>query len=204
MKKDGPKAPTAVHGPLGITCHPNEKPNVTADCLKTKFTSNDLCDENHKRQVETRIQTLFTSVDNTLLGKIRPSDIHILANSLKLKKVCGLDGIPNECPRHLLRRPLAHLTHLFNHCLQLSYFPKPRKEATVTTLPKLSKDHKFPKNLRLPSSATGKLFKKVILKIVQTHTEERGLLNASQFSFCACHSTRLHFEDYGCQPKFQQ
>jgi hypothetical protein len=30
-------------------------------------------------------------------------------------------------------------------------------------------------------SPTGKLFEKVFLKIVQRHTEERGLLNASQF-----------------------
>jgi hypothetical protein len=34
----------------------------------------------------------------------------------------------------------------------------------------------------------GKLFKKVIIKIVQKHIEERGLLNASQFGFCAHHS----------------
>jgi hypothetical protein len=36
-----------------------------------------------------------------------------------------------------------------------------------------------------------KLFKKVILKMVQTHNEERGLLNASQFGFHARHSTTL-------------
>jgi hypothetical protein len=40
-------------------------------------------------------------------------------------------------------------------------------------------------------STTGKLFKKVILKIVQMHIEERGLLNGSQFGFCAHHSTTL-------------
>jgi hypothetical protein len=36
---------------------------------------------------------------------------------------------------------------------------------------------------------TGKLFEKVILKIVQRYIEEKCLLNASQFGFCACHST---------------
>jgi hypothetical protein len=40
-------------------------------------------------------------------------------------------------------------------------------------------------------STTGKLFEKVILKIVQRHTEERGLFNACQFVFCARHSTTL-------------
>jgi hypothetical protein len=33
MKRDGPTAPTAVHGPLGITYHSNKKPNViSSDC----------------------------------------------------------------------------------------------------------------------------------------------------------------------------
>jgi hypothetical protein len=40
-------------------------------------------------------------------------------------------------------------------------------------------------------STTGKLFKKVILKIVQRHIEERVLLNASQFGFRARHRTTV-------------
>jgi hypothetical protein len=85
------------------------------------------------------------------------------------------------------------LTHLFNHCLQLSHFPKPWKEAKVITLPEPSKDLKFPQNLRLISLlfTRGEPFWKIILKIVQKHTEKRRLLNASQFGFCACHSMTL-------------
>jgi hypothetical protein len=64
------------------------------------------------------------------------------------------------------------------------------KEANIITLPKTNKDPKFPQNLHpiclLP---TGKLFEKVILKLLQKHIEEKGLLNASQFGFHACHST---------------
>jgi hypothetical protein len=40
-------------------------------------------------------------------------------------------------------------------------------------------------------STTGKVFEAVILKIVQSYIEERGLLNASQFGFPACHSRAL-------------
>jgi hypothetical protein len=40
-------------------------------------------------------------------------------------------------------------------------------------------------------STTDKLFEKVVLKIVQRHIEEKGLLNASQFGFRARHSTAL-------------
>jgi hypothetical protein len=31
MKRDGQKATTPLHGPLGITHHPNKKANVIAD-----------------------------------------------------------------------------------------------------------------------------------------------------------------------------
>jgi hypothetical protein len=90
MKMDGPKAPAAVHGFLGITYHPNEKANVIADRLENQVTSHDLCEENLERQVMTRVQAVLTSVDDTPLGNARPCDIHKLVNSLKLRKHVGL------------------------------------------------------------------------------------------------------------------
>jgi hypothetical protein len=101
--------------------------------------------------------------------RIRPCDLQKLLNSLKLKKACGIDGIPNECLRHLSRRPLVHLTHLINHCIWLSHFPTSWKEAKVVALPKPGKDPKFPQNLRPISlfSSTGKVFEKVMLEIVK-------------------------------------
>jgi hypothetical protein len=112
---------------------------------------------------------------------------------LKLRKACGIDDIPNECLRHLPRRPLVHLTHLINHCLRLSHFPNPWKEAKLITSPKSDKDPKLPQNLRPISllSTTGKLFEKVILKLLQKHIEEKCLFNASQFGSRARHSTTL-------------
>jgi hypothetical protein len=114
MKKDGPKASTAIHGPLGLTYQPKKKSNVIADCKENKFISHDLCHENHERQVEASLR-FGASLDGTPLGKVRPCDMHNLANSLKLKKACGLSDIPNECLKHLPRKPLVYLTHLFNH-----------------------------------------------------------------------------------------
>jgi hypothetical protein len=85
-------------------------------------------------------------------------------------------------PQASSRRPLAYLTHLFNHCFQLSHFPKPWKEAKVIMSPKPSKDTKFPQNLHLISLlfTAGKLFEKAILIIVQRYIEERGLLNEAR------------------------
>jgi hypothetical protein len=69
----------------------------------------------------------------------------------------------------------------------------PWKDTKMITLPKTGNDSKFPQNLRPISllSTTGKLLEKAILKTVQRHIGEKGLINASQFGFCACHSTTL-------------
>jgi hypothetical protein len=82
---------------------PSEKANAIADCLEIQFTPHDLCDENHERQVKARIYALLNSVDNSPPLKIRPCDLKKLINSLKLKKACRIEGIPNECLRHLPR-----------------------------------------------------------------------------------------------------
>jgi hypothetical protein len=123
MKRDGSKAPTAVRGPLEITYHPNEKANAIADCLENNFTSHDLCDENHERRAETRVQVLLPSVDDTPSEKLRLCDIQELVKMLKFIKACGFDSIQNECLRYLPRRPLVHLIHLFNCCLCSPIFP---------------------------------------------------------------------------------
>jgi hypothetical protein len=106
------------------------------------------CDKNHEQQVEARVQALIASVDDTPLEKVRPCDIPKLVKSLKLRRACGLDGIPNKCLRHLPRRPLVHMTHLFNDCLWLSHFPKSWKGAKDIPLPKPGKDPKLLQNLR--------------------------------------------------------
>jgi hypothetical protein len=192
MKRDGPRALTAINGSIGPKFHPSEKANTIAYCLENQFAPYGLCDYNHKRRVEARVQALLETVDNSPPERVRPCDLQKLIDSLKLRKACDIDGIPNECFRHLPRRPLVHLTYLINHCLWLSHFPNSWKEAKVT-LSKPGKYPKFPPNLRPIStlSTTGKLFEKFILKIVQRHIEEKGLHNTCQFGFRERHSTTL-------------
>jgi hypothetical protein len=125
------------------------------------------------------------------VGKSRSRTIHNLAISLKLRKACGLDGIPNEFLRHFPGRPLIHLTHLFNYCLRLSNFSKSWKETKLITLPKHGKEPKLSQNIYLISlfPIRGKIFQKFILNVVQNRNEERGLIIASQFGVQVRHST---------------
>jgi hypothetical protein len=119
-----------------------------------------------------------------------------IINSLKLKKIkkaCGTDGIQNEYLWHLPQKPIVYLTHLFKQCLRLSHFPQSWKDANVITLPKPGKDPKFPQNLRPISLllTTGKIFDKIILRIIQRHIEVNNTLNPCKFGFRALHSATL-------------
>jgi hypothetical protein len=116
VKRNGSKAPTAIRGPLGFIFHLLEKAKAIADCLERQLTSHDVCDEKHKWGVESRVQALLETVNNPP-KRIRSCDLQKLVNSLKIRKACGIDGIPNECLRQLPKRHLVHLTRLFNHCL---------------------------------------------------------------------------------------
>jgi hypothetical protein len=103
LKRDGQRTPAVIHGASGLKFHPPEKANAIADCLEIKFTPHDLCDENHERRVEAKVQALLETVDKNPPRRIRPCDLQKLIKSLKLRKACGIDGILNECLRHLPR-----------------------------------------------------------------------------------------------------
>jgi hypothetical protein len=67
LKRDGPRAPTAIHGASGLKFLPFEKANAIADCLEIQFTPHDLYDENHERRVEAKGEALMESIDNSPL-----------------------------------------------------------------------------------------------------------------------------------------
>jgi hypothetical protein len=139
VKSGRPKAPAAVHGPLGITYYPSEKVNAIADYIENQFTSHALCDENRERRMETRVKAHLASVDDSPLGRARSWDARKLVNSLKLRKACKLDAIQSECSRHLPRRPPLSLgPHSCSHCCQLSHLSKPWKKANAISSPKAS------------------------------------------------------------------
>jgi hypothetical protein len=145
-KRGEPKATTAIHDPLCIVFYQNEKANVIANYLENLFTPHKVCDTDHERRVEARVQDLLTTVDENTPVKFRPCDVSKEIRSLKLGEACGIDGISNECLRHLPRRSLVHITHQINRCLRLCHFPAPWKEAKIIALPKPGKNPKFPEN----------------------------------------------------------
>jgi hypothetical protein len=70
LKRDGPRAPTAIHGVPDLKFYPFEKVKALADGLEIQFTPHDLSDGNYGRRVEARVQALLETLDtNPLKGK---------------------------------------------------------------------------------------------------------------------------------------
>jgi hypothetical protein len=57
---DGPREPTAIHGPSGLVFHPSEKAKAIADCLGDQFTHHDLCDENNELRLEALLEAVYS------------------------------------------------------------------------------------------------------------------------------------------------
>jgi hypothetical protein len=77
LKRHGDTAPIAINGPSGLKFHPSEKANAIADCLETQFTPQELCDENHERGVEVRVQAPLEDADNSFPQRIKSCDCRI-------------------------------------------------------------------------------------------------------------------------------
>jgi hypothetical protein len=64
LKRDEPRVPTAIHGSSDLKFHPSEKANAIVDCLEVQFTPHNLCNENHERGLEARVDALLDAVDD--------------------------------------------------------------------------------------------------------------------------------------------
>jgi hypothetical protein len=89
--RHGPRAPTAIHGLLGLKYHPVDKANAIADCLENRFTPHDLCDENHERREEARVPELPEAAltPPPPHTRIRPCDLTEITKFIKIKKGLG-------------------------------------------------------------------------------------------------------------------
>jgi hypothetical protein len=94
-----------------------EKASEIADCLENHFTPHNQYDENH----EWRLVARGHETVDSYLERVRLCDVEAQIDAPQLGKTSGIYGISSECLRHLPRRPLVQITHLFNHCLWLTF-----------------------------------------------------------------------------------
>jgi hypothetical protein len=66
---------TDIYDPLGLTYQPTDDANKIAEFWKNQFRPHDLCDEDHKRWMEARVQALFGAIDDTVFEEERSCHI---------------------------------------------------------------------------------------------------------------------------------
>jgi hypothetical protein len=192
IKNRGKTIPTLKQDGHILTTE-EEKVNAIADCFKNAHNLTVGQISPHEGEVNSYIRGLaserFLNEDPSTYTK--PSEISAILRVLKNGKAPGLDGINNRHLKNLPRKVIVYLTHIFNNCIRLGYFPKQWKHAKVVAIPKPNKDATNPNNYRPISllSAVGKLFERIILKRLNDHTAQNNIVPLEQFGFSTGLST---------------
>jgi Reverse transcriptase (RNA-dependent DNA polymerase)/Endonuclease-reverse transcriptase len=192
IKNRGKSIPTLKHNGLTLTTE-QEKVDVIAESFKRAhhLTVNQV--SRHEEEVESCVRSLSTEsfLNDDPSTYTRPSEISAILRLLRNGKAPGLDGINNRHLKNLPRRVIVYLTHIFNNCLRLGYFPKRWKYAKVVAIPKPNKDTTDPTNYRPISllSALGKIFERIILSRLNDHTIDNNIIPNEQFGFAPGLST---------------
>lgn len=136
-------------------------------------------------------------------GFVQNDEIGQAIKSRPSKKSVSLDGIPDVALKRAGNSIITFLVVLFNHCLNLGYFPKLWREAMMIHILKPGSDPSLCASYRPISllSPFGKLFEFIILKRIRKHIRLKGVLKDSQFGFKPQHSTSHAlsvFADYVC------
>jgi hypothetical protein len=147
--------------------------------------------------LEAEVTASITEIQNSVLDPINPemlatpTEIKNYIKSLKSTKSPGIDGVNNRLLKQLPRKGIVYLTHIVNACLNIAYFPKTWKKASVIPILKPGKDPSNPSSYRPISllSSIGKILERVILRRFRQHVSENHLFLDEQFGFREKHST---------------
>jgi len=182
LKKTPASLPlTSPHGPIYTA---NEKSELFADTFEKQFSPNpgpDLPEVSASIQYIDSSPHYFTS----------PGQISDIIKHLPKRKSPGEDTISNSALKFLPKNTILLLTHVFNSCIRLGYFPDLWKCSTIITIPKPSKDHGLPENYRPISllSSISKIFEKILLQMLKPIIDPK--IKNQQFAFRPQHSTTL-------------
>jgi hypothetical protein len=74
-KRGGPKTPAAIHSLLGPIFHPKDKAHIIGDGLENQFRAHDLCNYDHRRHMEAKIEAPLATVDEDIPVNFQPYDV---------------------------------------------------------------------------------------------------------------------------------
>ena len=122
-----------------------------------------------------------------------PDEVQAANKGLRVSNVPGQNGIPNTAMKHLPKRAVSFLAHVFNAVLRTHHFPQAWKHVRIISILKSGNDPALPSSYRPISllDTIGKLFEKILLARMLNAVNESKLLRDKQFWFRLGHSTFL-------------
>ncbi|GBP92805.1 Putative 115 kDa protein in type-1 retrotransposable element R1DM [Eumeta japonica] len=171
----------------GQTCSPNE----SAVLLANTFFPDDRVDTDGPYHTELRRRTdgsIRPPEASDILSEMDPpftgAEVKMALKAFNPKKAPGIDGFTSDICQAAILRDLGLFLAMANKCLQLGYFPRAWKVATIKVIPKPGKDdYSRPKSYRpiglLP--VMGKTVERMLVWRIQWHIMPK--LQTRQYGF---------------------
>ena len=123
--------------------------------------------------------------DGNNLQETTMEEVQIIIKNKKGRSAPGHDGISAIMIKHLPFSIIQYLTHLFNSCIKVQYFPTSWKSSIITNIPKGNKDKQDPANYRPISllSCLGKVLETIINSHIHKHIEANTIIRCEQHGF---------------------
>ena len=182
-----------LKGPNGRAISNTQKAELLADSLRSQFEPHHtVINPATVAIVNPMVEQFISTPSPNTLRVVKHSDITPYIRKLKKKKAPGRDLISTNMIKCLPRFYISYLTYLFNHLLNLNYFPRAWKVATVAPLPKPNLDHSEPSNYRPISllSCISKLFEYVLAQRLDELYDLKNIPIPEQYGFRRKHSTQ--------------
>jgi len=178
-----------LNGQLAIS--DNEKAELFGSHLRKTFTPHSNINSEPEHLDDINI-FLDSPLPMSLPAKhTTPNEVKYIINKLKIGKSPGYDLISNKILKHLPKKTLILLTHIYNSMLRLFYFPLTWKFSIIILIHKPFKPKHLVSSYRpislLPTLA--KMFEKIILKRIRPIINSQNIIPHSQFGFRSNHST---------------
>lgn len=108
-----------------------------------------------------------------------------IVKSRNTKKSAGADHISNYMIKKVSKKTLSSILLIFNHCINISYFPNAWKHGIVTPIAKHGKDNQLITSYRPITmiSSISKCFEKFIDTKIRNHCESNKIFDEYQFGF---------------------
>lgn len=156
-------------------------PGRLESIVSALFPSSSVCDN-----LETIVQSEAFNIP-----EFSPEEVAAVARGLPNGKAPGPDGIPNEVLKAAVKAYPGRFALMYNGCLRKAFYPLEWKAANLVLLRKSGRALENPSAYRplCMLDTIGKLFEKLLIGRLRTHTTASGQVTKNQYGFRAGKST---------------